>query len=355
MTPQLKSQIGTILCRGVVPAWVATGAIVKLIEATPKLLPEKTILALGKMLDQELGISLMTLLASLIAIEFVGITVMVLLPKLARSVAIFFLGVFCLVLIGEMLQGNVTECGCFGGFSPPPWAMLLVDGGLLFGVLFFRPAHKTAAKPARWPILTAVILSLALIGLSFGVIISEGQAPTPPQPPINGGTPQPPEPVTNEYVSKFSPDNPTQNLNVKPLKGLWYAPDDKSPWIGKPWREIEIFQFMQTWPSNMDEGKHYVVFYRRTCDHCEEMFYNDLIDPELASMVTAVEIPEEKDQMRPEHAWEKIETDCELLSLPLGCDWLIESPLTFRIEDGKITCATEGEHSECMELGPSDH
>lgn len=338
MSPQLKSQIGTILCRGIVPAWVATGAIVKLLEASPSLLPAKTVLALGKTLDQKLGLDLMMLLAALIAIEFVCIILMLFIAKYARCAAIFVLSVFCLVLVGEIVQGNVTECGCFGGFSPPPWAMLIADGGLLLGVLLFKPALKTAAKPAPWLIPAAVILSLALIGLSFGVMIAEGQAPAPKD---NG--------------TKVGPIDPTINPNPKPLIGLWYAPDDKSPWIGKPWRELEIFQFMPKWPSNMDEGKHYVVFYRRTCTHCEEMFYNDLTDPELASIVTAIEVPEEKNLMRPPNAWALPDTDCELLELPIGCDWLIQAPLTIRVEDGIITCAVEGGHKECMELGPEDH
>lgn len=359
MSPQLKSQIGTILCRGVVPAWVATGAIVKLSEATSKLLPEKTILAIGKALSMDL----MILLASLIAIEFVCIIVMVLLQKYARATAIFILSVFCLVLLGEMARGNFISCGCLGDISIPPWAMFIADGALLFGVFFFRPEHKIASGLPRWPIPLAVVLSLAAIGLSFGVIISEGQAPKPPRPaqngntqtsPENGVTPKPPEPVANEYVITFSPDNPTINLNPKPLKGTWYI-DDINKLIGKPWRKLEIFQFMPKWPSNMDEGKHYVVFYSRTCDHCQEMFDYDLTDPQLAAIVTAVEIPYAKDLMSSDHDWPMPETECELLSLPLGCDWVVTPPITFRVEDGIVTCAVEGGHSVCMELGPEDH
>ena len=331
MSPQLKSQIGTILCRGVVPAWVATGAIVKLNEATSKLLPEKTILAIGKALSMDL----MILLASLIAIEFVCIIIMVLLQKYARATAIFMLSVFCLVLLGEMAQGNFTSCGCLGDISIPPWAMFIADGALLFGVLFFRPEHKTASVLPRWPIPLAVVLSLAAIGLSFGVIISKGRAP--------------------EHIDQqIDLVDPTINPNPKPLKGTWYI-DDINKLIGKPWRELEIFQFMPIWPSNMDQGKHYVVFYSRTCDHCQVMFDYDLTDPQLAAMVTAVEMPYAKDLMSSDHDWPMPETDCELLSLPLGCDWVVTPPLTFRIEDGIVTCAFEGGHSVCMELGPEDH
>lgn len=363
MTPQLKSQISTILCRIVVPAWVATGAIVKLMEATPKLLPEKTILEFGKMLDQNLNFDLLNFLGLIIAIEFVCIIVMILLQKYARATAIFILSVFCIVLIGEMVQGNITKCGCFGGFSPPPWAMLIADGGLLLGILFLKPINKTAVKSPRWQMPLAIILSIATAALSFGVMINVGRAPEIDPKPIdgtgtdtdtgtdnpdsanvdNGETPDPPEPADNI------------NPNPIPLKAMWYLKSEEQL-IGMPWRQVEIFQFMPIWPSNMDEGEHFVVFYSRTCEHCQEMFDLDLSDPQLGSIVTAIELPTAKNLMRPEeNAWPMPSTECELLSLPLGCDWVITPPMTFRIEDGIITCVKEGGHSECMGLGPEDH
>ena len=38
------ARIGWVLCRVVVPMWVAAGAVVKLIELSPRTLPKETIL-----------------------------------------------------------------------------------------------------------------------------------------------------------------------------------------------------------------------------------------------------------------------------------------------------------------------
>ena len=328
MTGSVRGKIGMVLCRIVVPAWVLTGAMFKLLETSPRLLPSKTILAPA----DDLGINLYWLLATLIAAEFLAIAVMVLVARLARAMAIFVLSVFCLILIGEMAQGNITSCGCFGSNSPPPWAILIIDGGLLFGVLFLKPLAASAVHPARWPVPAAIVLMLIGFATSFAVVIPAGRAPD------QIDVPQPP---------------PDDNLGVNPdpkaLPGYWFA-NDLDAWIGKPWREIELFAFMRRWPSKMDSGTRYVVFYRRTCEHCQEMFEDDLTDPLLAAKVTAIEVPEEKNLLRPDDAWFMPETNCELMDLPLGCDWIIQAPLALRIENGIVTCATEGDHKQCMEL-----
>ena len=152
MAGSVRGKVGTVLCRIVVPAWVLSGAVFKLLETSPRLLPSKTILAPA----DSLGIDLYWLLATLIAAEFLAVAVMVLVGRFARVMAIFVLSVFCLILIGEMAQGNITSCGCFGNNSPPPWAMLIADVGLLLGVIFLKPLAKSAVHPARWPVPAAV-------------------------------------------------------------------------------------------------------------------------------------------------------------------------------------------------------
>jgi hypothetical protein len=121
-------------------------------------------------------------------------------------------------------------------------------------------------------------------------------------------------------------------------------------WVGKPWTEVELLNFMETKPSGLDSGKRYVVFYNRTCDHCEEMFIYDLMDPQLAAMVTAVEVPDSETVMTSPNAWVMPMNDCELLALPLGCNWIMTTPIALRIVDGVVECAVEGSHRECLEL-----
>jgi hypothetical protein len=107
---------------------------------------------------------------------------------------------------------------------------------------------------------------------------------------------------------------------------------------------------MPIWPKGMDQGTHYVVFYGRTCDHCQEMFELDLMDAALASKVTAVEVPVDDKIKTSPNAWPMPQTECELLDLPVGITWVLTTPLTLQIVDGVVRCAQEGEHRECMEL-----
>ncbi len=320
----MQAKIGQILSRVLVPAWVLTGALFKLYETSPRLLPKETILKVA----DDLGINLYHLLAVLIGLEFFAVAVMLCIAKLARPMAIFMLSLFCLILIGEMALGNLKSCGCLGANSPPPWVMLVVDGGLLFGVIVFNPRPLIPTLSSRRPLIPAAVISLVGFVVSFVIVLPAGK-PTPPPPPIAGPGPGPaPAPA---------------------LPGFWLL-SDATEWVGKPWTEVELFTFMNPKPSGLDSGKRYVVFYNRTCDHCEDMFRNDLTDPQLAAMVTAIEIPASKTQLTSPNAWVMPMNDCELLALPVGCDWIMTSPVALRIVDGVVECATEGDHRECMEL-----
>ena len=321
----MQAKLGQILSRVLVPGWVLTGALFKLHEASPRLLPKETIL---KGADT-VGIDLYLLLAILIGLEFFAVAVMLCISRLARPMAIFILSVFCLILIGEMALGNLTSCGCLGGNSPPPWMMLLIDGALLFGVVIFDPSRLIPSRPPRWPIVPALVVTIGGFALSFLSVLPAGRVVPPPVPgPVNGTT---------------------SGTGVAPLKSYWFS-SDVSVWVGKPWTEVDLFSFMDPKPSGMDSGKRYIVFYNRTCDHCEEMFREDLTDPQLAAMVTAIEVPDSKQNLRSPNAWVMPMNNAELLALPVGCDWIMTTPLALRIVDGVVQCATEGDHRECMEL-----
>jgi len=322
----LNARIGQVLSRVIVPGWVLTGAAFKFMEASPSNLPAKTILWLAERLHLDFNWTLVVILG----LEAMGIAVMLCLARLARPMAIFLLSVFCLVLIGEMVQGNVTSCGCLGSVKMPPWVMLAIDGSLLLGVLFFDPSNLIRVAPPRYPIVIALILTVGGFGASYWKIIYTAQ----PAPTATG----------NETV----PGGTVPITNMLPA--YWFK-SDLSEWVGKPWTEVDLLTYMARKPSGLDKGKRYVVFYSRTCDHCEDMFIDDLRSPEMISMVTAVEVPENKTVLTSPNAWWPGPSEAfELLSLPLGCDWIITTPLTLRIVDGVVECATEGDHRECMEL-----
>jgi hypothetical protein len=323
-------KIGWFLCRVVVPLWVAAGAVFKLMELSPRTLPKETILDLAN----HWGIDLYSLLATLISLEILAAVVMLMVARLARPMAIIVLAVFCVILIGELVQGNLTNCGCFGDIPIPPWVMLAIDGPLLLGVLLFDPTPVMPATPARWPVAGAVVLVLAGSAATFWRVIPAGRAPDTVQ---HNGNPD------------DGSTDPTINPNPTPLPAYWLT-DDLDDSIGKPWRELEPFTFMRQWPKGLDHGRRFVVFYGRMCEHCEEMFNFDLVQPELGSMTTAVLVPHAKDDKLGPDPFYVPDTECEHLELPLGCEWLITTPLIFTIEDGIVTCAEEGDHRACMGL-----
>lgn len=177
-----------------------------------------------------------------------------------------------------------------------------------------------------------------------------------------GGKAPAPKPTTmpaQDDATNTSPPTPTvtpaaQGWTPKDLPSYWYD-GDLARWIDQPWREFELFQFMTTEPEGLDEGTNYVVFYRRSCDHCEEMFNDDLaLDATLASHTLAVEVPEEADKMHGDIVWTMPKTECRHAQLPVGANWIMQTPLTLRIENGVITCIVEGDHRECMGLPEKD-
>ncbi len=326
-------KIGLLLTRFIVPGWVFAGALFKLTEASPGNLPPKTILTLG----YQAGINLHVLLATLVGVEFLAVAIMLMVARLARPVAIFMLSVFCLVLIGEMVQGNVTSCGCLGKVAMPPWLMLAVDGTLFLGVLAFDPASLYRASAPRWPVVAALIAAAGGFYWSFVSILPAFREPATgePQATLN----------TNGGPTGSGGNAGTGAPEVPP----YWLFSDVEEWVGEPWRDVKLFSFVAPAPTGLDgPGTRYVAFYNRTCDHCEEMFIEDLTDPALARMVTAVEVPDGRDRMTSPSAWIMPVTEVEHRQLPLGCEWIITTPLVITVTDGVVTCAEEGDHRKCM-------
>jgi hypothetical protein len=161
--------------------------------------------------------------------------------------------------------------------------------------------------------------------------------------------PPPPDPAA-PGLSSSDPSSRERAPEPLPLPTYWFESDYQT-WIGRHWTEIDLFRFMDVPPEGLNDGKWYVVFYGRTCDHCEAMFRDVLApNPEFASRVIAIEVPTENDGTVPAGAWEVPPTACRMTRLPSGVDWIITTPLSLRIEDGFIVCAEEGDVAACLEL-----
>lgn len=327
-TGPVVEKTGFALSRIIVPLWVLTGATVKLMAGSPTNLPQNFV-----DFGRNAGINLGHMLYTLIGLEFFAVAVMVLISRFARPMAIFMLSVFCLVLIGEMIRGE-ESCGCFGdsGIQIKPWQMFIIDGVLLAGVILFRPKVAESAMGLSKAAPIAAIMALMGIGLSFGaaaVIHSE-----------------------QSQDAEVQGDEADETINPAPrsLPSFWYT-ENMDSWIGKPWREVDVFRFMRRWPADMDEGTRYVVLYSRTCDHCQSMFENDLSQP-MDAPVVAIQIPYNRQQLTgPNPLFDPSEyAGIQLLELPIGPEWIITAPLAMRIENGVITCVQEGDHKRCLGL-----
>ncbi len=307
-SPSTAALMGTVLCRVVVPAWVLTGAIIKLVERSPLLLPSnivkatKTLAASVSPQNPEAVLDLV--LRSLIGLELLAVVLMVLVAKASRSVALFMLGAFCLILIGEMVVG-AASCGCFGDLPVKPWQMLIADGALLAGVVFLKPASdQRIASARRGPVMAAaaIVAAVAGFGFAFGVPARDvGEADNTP---------------------------PT------------YFPIYEN-WVGLRWTETELAPLAGALPPNFNTGTWYVVFYRKDCDHCHELLERFFTGP-LKIPTLAIATPERSGFPDPLDELPMPCTECVMRSLPIGPDYVMQTPVVVRVKDGIVECAAEG-------------
>jgi len=125
-----------------------------------------------------------------------------------------------------------------------------------------------------------------------------------------------------------------------------------SAWKGRRWTDLDLVRYLRETPDISDEGEFFLVYYSRTCAHCEEMFRNDFRrDAALAARIVAIEIPESTSVMTAPNAWAMPATEVrQFISLPMETNWIITAPLVVRIVDGVVQCAEESDHKTCMNL-----
>ena len=322
----LSAFLGMLLCRALVPLWVLTGAVFKLIERDPTLLPKNIIDAtkiVARRFEEPTAV-LDFVLRSFIGLELVVVVLMVLMARWARPVAIFMLGAFCLVLIGEMVTGNFENCGCFGDLPVTPWQMLIADGTLLLGAIFLGPAERPPAATFK-RILVAAVLTLAAFGTSFGM---PGRTVVAPPVDGNGGeTPPPPD------ADGCPP------LPGRPALDTMYWPIYEN-WIGECWTETELAPHARPLPKDFGKGTWYVLFYRKDCEHCHELMAR-FFTGTLSIRTVAIAVPE------PEGFPDAFDdlgmpcTDCVQRELPVGPNYVMSTPVLVRVEEGIVQCAAE--------------
>jgi hypothetical protein len=301
--------VAIALARIVLPLWFLSGAVLKLMDSSPSHLPVPIIKGAGV-----LGLDLQFVLWFSIAFELIVVGVMWLLPGLARPVGLLVLGAFLPVLISELLMGSAS-CGCFGAVEVHPAITLTLDLGFFLGLWVLGrnvPSLKTTTMQPTWRVLAVGFWTIASIVLAFGVPTSSSdQAP--------------------------NAETGTAAAAAIPAEGYYLPQYDQ--WIGTPWDDIQLSTWMRNAPEDLDSGQHYMLFYRKDCEHCHELMEAFFTGP-LTTPTTAVAVPERTGF--PEVGVQEFACDaCRLAELPSGVDWFLATPVLVRLLDGVVECAAE--------------
>lgn len=310
--------LGVVVTRVLVPVYLLVGAFLKIADASPSHLPAALLKWAGA-----LDVNLAALLRFSIGVELAVAGVVILMPRLARPVAIAMLVGFVPVLIGDLALG-ASSCGCFGAVQVPPWVTLVIDVGLLAGVVLLgRHARSLsmASSLPTWQVLAAGLWTVVSFSVALFVSPSNGA--------VNGAA----SPSATSQAAEEAPA-PAAAL---PADG-YYLPKYEQ-WLGRPWSEVPIAAWIQGAPDDLDQGTRYVMFYRLDCEHCHELMEVYFADS-VPAPTLAVAVPE-RDGFPTLNVQPFPCTDCATAELPDGVDWFLQTPALIRLEDGVVACAAE--------------
>jgi hypothetical protein len=110
-------------------------------------------------------------------------------------------------------------------------------------------------------------------------------------------------------------------------------------WIGRSFRQLEIASWIRDLPDNIDFASHYIIFYRKDCEHCHELM-EVFFSGSLRVPTTAIAVPE-RDGFPTENVQPFACSECQMAELPAGIDWFLQTPVLVRLADGVVECAAE--------------
>lgn len=306
----VAGMLGVLATRGLLPVWLLVGAVLKLADVSPTHLPTALIAWLGP-----LGIDLGFVVRFSIAVELTVVVVIWLLPSLARPVALAMLAAFLPILVGDLALG-ASSCGCFGAVEVNPWWTLTMDAGLLLAVLLLgrrAPSLRWQAHLGAGRVVVAGVATLAVFAIAFAV-----------------------HPAAAPTVAAHD-DVASATAAAAPLPAAGYYSPDLQSWVGQRFADLDVASWIRGLPDDLDDGLHYVLFYRKDCEHCHELmevfFADDLTIP-----TTAVAVPERAGF--PDVALPFPCGQCGLAELPTGIDWFLQTPVLVRLNQGVVECAS---------------
>lgn len=361
--------LGSALTRLVVPLWLAVGAGLKLAERDPRLLPapvravlERIATAMGRGSEADLLPFLDQSLRVIVGVEFALAAAMLFLPRLARPVAAGVLSLFVIILTVVIASGQAS-CGCFGKSGPPPWAVLIVDGLFLLGVITLRPAKVRGSAPA-WVVAAAIgAIAAYAVPAKAGIDHPDGAPQTPSASGTQGAPAAAPAqsaqggPAAQQQGSNATggaptapPDKPAPPpapaANAPPEWAAaparmkpYYLP--KYPeWVGKRLGDQEMMRLLKRpLPAGLDSGRWHVVFFRVDCDHCHELLEKHF-KGKLPTRTLLVQVPDAD----PGPALANPCTECVKVILPRaanGPEYMIQTPVVLTVMDGVVKSVCE--------------
>ncbi len=348
-----------IVCRLVIPLWLLAGAIVKLTERNPKLLPP-SILTVVQFFDGWFGASgtawLDLSMRLIVILECALVAVMLCMPHFARRVAIAVLSLFCVILLSGIVPAFLDKgfegawkgsCGCFGSGGPNPLIMLAIDFTLLVLALISKPrAARPTPLPATFGMPSAIAFTLITAAIALALPARSGITIVVPVP-----DPQPVQPAPVPPV-----DNPTvAPAPVAPVAALWpgmpaaaapYYVPDFATWRGARLDGQELARLMAPAPpATINTGTWFVMFYREDCEHCHELLQTYFSGP-LKIPTLTVAIPDTD----PAASLEMPCSECQNRTLLKGPDYVLTTPVLMRVVDGVITdIVTDSEDHAAVE------
>ena len=386
------------MCRAIVPAWLFTGALVKLLDGTPALLPKQVrgvytwiakIVGMGAEADLTRFFDIA--LRGTISMEFTLAAAMILLPRFSRAIAALVLTLFVAILISVVISGDAS-CGCFGSKGPPPIVVLIIDATMLACVLLFKPrrlatqAKRTGALAGAWVAASAFAVAITF-GLPAKMMVQaqpiENAPPTStatasttiPAPmtttatsttKTSAGTPTIPAPTTTTATttantsattptSKQLPAQTAADVTSSASSSAWPKPPAQlqpyympqvEQWVGKPLRSQPLAALIQQpLPANLEQGRWIVMFFRKDCDHCHEVLEKHFM-VKLPAPTLLISIPD----TNPASELPNPCTECIETSFIKGPEYVVGTPILMSIENGivKRVCI-DSENRESLE------
>lgn len=286
-----RPPLWTALGARVAGLWILGGCLLKALLGTPADLPHvlrAAPLPLGTTFALALGLE-----------AFVGLAT-VLRPGRAWPLAALLLLAFAGVLATQVAAG-AASCGCFGAtITVPPWAMLVVDVGLLALLVASRPWRL--AKGGRADLVVAAVALAVAVALPVA-LDREGK------PGAASGVLRP-----------------------------WVAPD-VATWVGLKVTETDL----GAWTDLSSARDGVWILYRDSCEVCAACLANMAAMDHGARELTLVRLAEKATSADARHVHVVPQGGfVHHVRMPDHVDWSIGTPVRLDVEGGVVKAAREG-------------